>query len=131
MEAKLKELQLPNVHYDTESLLEAHLFSARRKYLTVRRKDFVFFISSAHLGTGSYVSWWMSQQIEGPLNKIPFVSKWLLGRNRKRKTMYQLDAEAMFKTAVHTAVQEVLEDMTAYKTQRPITDADRQYKDIA
>lgn len=131
VEEKLKELNLPKTRFDTETFFERHLLSAKRNYLTVTRNEFVFFISSAHFGSGSFVSWWFTEEREGILNKLPFISKWLLGRNRKRKTFYQMDSEAMFKTAIHGVVLEVVEEMTKFKVQRPLNDLERQFIDLA
>lgn len=131
VEARLKDLQLPKAKYDTETFFEKHLLSAKRNYLTVTRNEFVFFISSAHFGTGSFVSWWFTEEREGILNKLPFISKWLLGRNRKRKTFYQMDSESMFKAAIHSVVLEVVDEMTKFNVQRPLNDLERQYIDIA
>ncbi|MBL7837026.1 MAG: hypothetical protein JNM67_05890 [Bacteroidetes bacterium] len=131
VEEKLKELQLPRVKFDKETFFEKHLLSAKRNYLTVTRNEFVFFISSAHFGTGSFVSWWFTEEREGILNKLPFISKWLLGRNRKKKTLYQMDSEAMFKAAIHSVVLEVVEEMTKFNVQRPLSDIERQFTDLS
>ncbi len=131
VELKLKELKLPKTKFDSETFFERNLLSAKRNYLTVTRNEFVFFISSAHFGNGSFVSWWFTEEHEGILNKLPFISKWLLGRNRKRKTFYQMDSEAMFKAAIHAVVLEVVEEMTKFNVQRPLNEMERQYLDVA
>lgn len=128
---KLEALQLPGVKFAQEQFFEKHLLSARRNYLTITRNEFVFFIGSAHFGTGSFVSWWFTEEVEGPLNRIPVISKWFLGRDRDRKTFYQMDSEAMFRDAVHSVFIDTLEDMTGGRVQRPLLESERKYVAVA
>lgn len=129
VQAKIEEINLPKVEFEKVQFFEAHVLSAMRSYLKVSRNEHRFYISSAHFGNGSYVSWWYAEEIEGVLDKIPILSRWL-GRDRKNKTFYQLDSEAMYKAAVHDCVLAVLDDMTKFNVQRPLSDIERQYRDI-
>jgi hypothetical protein len=97
-----------------ESFLESHIFSARRVYLRISVAEYVFYVCAAPFGTGTFVSWWLCIKDENFLNRIPILSKFM-GKDRANKTFYQMDTEAMYRSAVHTTVIEVANALTESK----------------
>lgn len=92
-------------------------FSARREYFRIRRKRLVFDVCAAHFGTGFFVSWWLGETLSVTLyliNLVPLLGPFLVQRIL-RATYYRLDTEAMFQTAVHAAVLEVVDNITDSK----------------
>jgi hypothetical protein len=111
-----------NVHQ--ESFIESHFFSAKRVYLRLIKGEYVFYICAAPFGTGMFVSWWLCIKDEKIINKIPILNK-LVGRDRKNKTFYQMDTEAMYQLAIHSTVISVADEFTSAKGLR-LTELDRQ-----
>jgi pantoate kinase len=50
---------------------------------------------------------------------------WLMNRFFMPPTYYRIDTESMFQTAIHCAVQEVVDQMTAAKGLRALTELER------
>jgi len=124
----IKKRQVPNVEIDRESFLQTHIASERREYLRIRRGESVFYICSAPFGTGSFVSNWFCVRREHFWEYIPLINK-LAGTQRSSKSFYQQDAQAMYRSVVHTAVMEVLDGLTEAKGVRGLTELEKQYKD--
>ena len=61
------------------------------------------------------------------LDKIPGVSK-MLGRDRKNKSFYQMDSEAMYELAIHNAVVSLAEQLTKDQGHRGLSDFEKQIK---
>ena len=90
---------------------EGGIFSAKREYLRVRWKTYIFDICAAPFGNGFFVSWWLGQTptpIMALIYMIPLIGP-LLVRAFKPETYYQLDTTSMFQESIHHAVLEVLE----------------------
>lgn len=113
-----------NVSFGKESFIQSHIFSARREYLKVTKAEYVFFICAAPFGTGMFVSEWLCIRTETKLNKIPILSK-LAGKDRGNKTFYQMDTEAMYRSAIHTALMSVIDDISNSKGVRLLNDFER------
>lgn len=124
VKAAVESLDLPGVKISKDSFRESHLLSSKREYLRIARQEYNFYIAGVPYGKGSYVSWWLTETNEQPINKIPFISKWL-GKDRNNKTFHQLDTEQMFRSVVHSAVTEVIKTMNGYETVRAYNPAHR------
>ena len=124
----IKKREIRGLDIDRESFLETHIASARREYLRIRRGEYVYYISSAPFGTGSFVSSWMCIRREHFWEYIPGINK-LIGKDRSKKTFYQQDTEAMYRSVIHTAVVETLDGLTEAKGIRGLTELEKQYKD--
>jgi len=114
-----------DVSISRESFLESHILSAKREYLRITEHEYVFYVCAARFGTGTFVSMWLCVKEEGFINKIPILSK-LVGKDRGNKTFYQMDTEAMYQSAIHSAVMAVADGMTSPKGFR-LSELDRQY----
>jgi hypothetical protein len=129
IEQGLRERKVHGLSFGQESFLQSHIFSAKRVYLRITEHEYVFYICAAPFGTGMFVSWWLCVKDEKFTNKIPILSK-LAGKDRNNKSFYQMDAEAMYKSAIHSVVASVADQLTAEKGYR-LTELDRQYKENA
>lgn len=125
----LKERRITNVDMVQESLLEKHILSAKRVYWRVTQDEYVFYICCAPYGTGTFVSSWLCIKDEKLINRIPILNR-LTGKDRANKTFYQMDTEAMFRAAIHTAVIAAVNSLTEAKGERRLTELEKQFKDI-
>jgi hypothetical protein len=97
---------------------EGGLLSAKREYLRVRRKEFVFDVCAAPFGKGFFFSWWLGEIPSGFLqfiSLIPFIGPivlWIVHHLIKPTTYYKLDTAYMFQKAVHATVMEVIRPYT-------------------
>lgn len=108
----------------------AVLFSSKREYLQVRRKEHVVHVCAAPYGSGFFVSWWLGEIESGlfaELLRIPFLGAFLgfLRSVTKPYTYYRIDTALMFQSATHGAVLEVLEGILDAKGLRGLSDMDR------
>ena len=126
VEAGLKDRHIKGIDFTTESFLQSHVFSSKRVYLRITEHEHVFYICAAPFGTGTFISWWLCVKDESVANRIPILSK-LAGKDRNNKTFYQMDTEAMYKSAIHSVVASVADSLTGEKGYR-LTELDRQFK---
>lgn len=122
--AGLKERQITQVAITEETFIEKHVFSAKRVYLRITQDEYVFFINCSPYGTGTFISSWLCIKDENIWNRIPILNK-LIGKDRKSKTFYQMDTEAMFRLAVHNTVLAVVDGTTNAKGYRGLTEFER------
>lgn len=127
VEAGVRERKVPEVYFAKESFLESHVFSAKREYLRVTRGEYVFFVCAAPFGTGTFVSEWLCVKKDSFINRIPIINK-LAGKDRDDKTFYQMDTEGMCRSAIHSAVVEVLDGITTAKGVRGLSDLEKIYQ---
>jgi len=124
VEAAIKEREMPGVSIEQETFSESHLFSDLRAYLKITHGEYVFYVGAAPFGTGTFVSSWLCVKDETWVNKIWLLSK-LMGKDRKNKTFYQRDTEAMYKGMVHGIVLAVIDEITKTKGFRGLTEFER------
>ena len=96
-------------------------------YLRVSQNEYLYYICSAPYGTGTFVSSWFCTKDEKLGNRIPVLSK-LAGKDRANKTFYQMDTEAMFQSAVHTTVLDVVNSLSETKGMRGLSELQGQFK---
>jgi len=138
LEEAIDKRKIPDVNVSRISYPEAGALSARREYLRVRRREHIFDICAAPFGTGFFVSWWLGEpraffwlfaiiivvliETIGLAIRLPW---WLplgigltivvLWRLSLRPTYYRLDTALMFQDSVHSAVLEVIDQVTEGK----------------
>lgn len=115
---KIRRVKLTDKDYP-----EGGIFSGKRTYLRVKRKDHVFEVCAAPFGRGFFVSWWLCARIPWFL-RIPIIG-WFLRLAWKEPTFYQIDTATMFQSAVHTAVLEVIDGVTSANGLRALSEAER------
>ncbi len=123
VERAVEQRQIPDARRSRVDWREGGLLSAKREYLRVARKQYIFDICGAPFGNGFFVSWWLGEP-EGCLTGFPFLGPVLefLGQPR---TYYQIDTALMFQSVVHTAVLEVVDGLTTAKGLRALSESER------
>ena len=126
---KMEDVKISRVNYR-----EGGLFSAKRQYFRVRRKEHVFDICAAPFGTGFFVSWWLGKVgrlswilallliLLLPILGLIIVILWCISL---RETYYRLDTALMFQDSVHSAVLEVMGQVTEGKGVRALTELEK------
>lgn len=106
---------------------EGGILSAKREYLRIRRKEYIFDICGAPFGDAFFVSWWLGEVPSGLLallGSIPVLGaffRWFI----RPMTYYRIDTALMFQEAVHAAVIEVLDQITAGNGLRALSEWER------
>ena len=127
VELALRKRQIPNIEVSRVDWREGGLFSAKREYLRIRRKEYVFDIFAAPFGTGFFFSWWLGELLSFfwlLVSLIPFLGPLLLVWFRPQ-TYYRRDTAQMFQDLVHGAVLEVVDGMTSAKGTRALSELER------
>ena len=127
IEGLLGGRNLDNTKWERVELSEGGMFSAKREYLQVRRKDHIFHICAAPYGNGFFISSWLGHVESGLfawLASLPVLG-FFLERFIKPLTYYKIDTGLMFQSVTHGAVLEALDGITQAKGLRALSDADR------
>ena len=127
VEKTIEERQIPDVKITRMDWSEGGVFSAKREYLRVRRKEFAFDIGAAPFGNGFFVSTWLGEVPSGLwifILRIPLLGI-LLKATFKPATYYKIDTANMFQASVHNAVLEVIDEITKTKGLRQLSELDR------
>lgn len=122
VEQGIGQRQLPDVRLSRIDYKEGGMFSAKREYLRIQRKEYIFDICAAPFGTGFFVSWWLGEA-QGCLEilaEIPFLNIVI-----RPGTYYKIDTALMFQESVHLAVMEVVDAVTTAKGIRALSEAER------
>jgi hypothetical protein len=126
----LEAHQLGDVKIERVDIAEGGIFSGKREYLQVRRKEHVFHICAAPFGNGFFVSWWLGEIRSGllyALSSLPLVG-WLfrlLASAAAPLTYYRADTALMFQSVTHGAVLAVLDQVTEATGTRALTETER------
>lgn len=127
MEEAIRKRNLPQVRLARINHHEGGIFSAKREYLRVKRKELIYDICAAPYGNGFFFSWWLCERPSSfwaLVTLIPLIGIWLCNTLRPY-TYYRMDTVAMFQDSVHSAVLEVVDDMTKAKGLRALTELER------
>ena len=119
--------KIPEATVCTVEIKEGGLLSAKRLYLRVGRKKLRFDICGAPFGNAFFFSWWLTELPSGCLAfllSIPIVQSWTWFLARPL-TYFKLDTAFMFQETVHTAVLEVIDQITEAKGMRALSDEER------
>ncbi len=112
--------QVPDAKSSRVDWREGGLLSAKREYLRVQRREYIFDICGAPFGTGFFVSWWLGEP-QGCFQALPIVGPFFA----RRATYYRIDTALMFQSAVHDAVLEVVDELTSAKGLRALSELER------
>lgn len=127
LEKAIEKRKLPDLKISRIDYHESGVFSAKREYLRVNRKEFIFDVCAAPFGNGFFVSWWLGESVGlfwRFFLKIPLLGRFLLWFFRPL-TYYQIDTALMFQESVHLAVLEVVDQMTKAKGLRLLSELER------
>lgn len=109
----LERRQVPDSRSSRVEWKEGGLLSAKREYLRIRRKEYVFDICAAPFGDAFFVSWWLGEIPSGILallGDIPIIGAFFRLFVRPL-TYYRIDTAHMFQECVRAAVMEVIDEM--------------------
>lgn len=118
--------QLPDVKISRVNYNEGSILSNKREYLRIERKNDMFDICAAPIGTGFFVSYWLGEPKHGARDlamKIPYLNTAVEGW--QGTTYYQLDTASMFKLCVKDSITEAIEQITTSKGIRGLSEAER------
>jgi hypothetical protein len=126
VETGIGNRQVPQSSLSRVTWPEGGVFSARREYLRVKRKDLILDICAAPFGTGFFVSWWLGPKpgLLGFFYSMPVVGV-IFGYLTRPFTFYRIDTALMFQEAVNDSVQEVIESLTKAQGLRSLTESER------
>ena len=119
---KIQNLKLSRVDYQ-----EGGLFSAKREYFRIQRKEHIFDICAAPFGKGFFVSWWLGESMGflwSLIIMIPFFGEYII-RIFQPQTYYRHDTALMFQSSIHSAVLEVMDKITKAKGVRNLSELER------
>lgn len=148
LEEAIQRREIPDLNISRINYPEAGVLSARREYLRVRRKEHIFDICAAPFGTGFFVSWWLTKTQQFPwlhalliivlvllVGLVIGLPWWLplgigltivvLWRLSLRQTYYRLDTALMFQDSVHSAVLEVIDQVTEGKGLKALSELEK------
>ncbi len=123
----ISQRKLPDIDISRIDYREGAVFSAKRLYLRVKRKEYVFDICAFPFGSGFYCSWWLGEKLSlfwYLVMIIPFLGIPLMVIFRP-DTYFRQDTALMFQDSVASAVFEVIDGITKAKGLRPLTELER------
>jgi hypothetical protein len=124
VEELIEERQLSQIQLSRITYVQAGLFSARREYLRVKYKEYLFDICAAPFAKNLFVSWWLSE-LGSPLfdlcKRIPVIGLFV---TKRAKTFFELDTENMFKECIQECVNIAVSQVTEMKGQRKFAEGD-------
>ncbi|MBI5434902.1 MAG: hypothetical protein HZA52_18865 [Planctomycetes bacterium] len=116
---ELEARRIPDLHLSRVEFAEGAILSGKREYLRVKRKDHTFDVCAAPFGRGFFVSWWLFA-VPGCIGGLP-----IIGAFFRRDTYYTHDTALMFQSAVHGAVTDTLDRVSAGKGIRALSEFER------
>ena len=127
LEKAINKRNLPDITISRKDWKEGGMFSAKREYFRIKRKEHVFDICGAPFGNGFFFSWWLAEIPSGlmaVLSEIPWVGLFFMVFI-KPATYYKIDTALMFQQAIHTAVLDVVDEMTSSRGLRTLSELER------
>jgi hypothetical protein len=113
----VQKRQVPDIAISKVNFKEGNFLTANREYLRIwYKKEFYYAICGGLFGTGFFMSAWLLQPPDGCLVAMfkPFPVLSAIGHAlAKPWTYYRADTAGMFQTAVHSAIMEVVDQMTS------------------
>jgi len=127
LEEGINRREMPGIKVSQVKHRESGIFSAKRVYFRVRRKEHMFDICAAPFGKSFFVSWWLgiAPGFFGRLILLIPILGPILVRVFRPETYYRLDTALMFQDSVHSAVLEVFDRITKDKGLRALSELER------
>jgi len=123
----ISKRQIPGIDISRIDYREGGVFSAKRTYLRVQRKEHIFDICVAPFGNGFFFSWWLGEKISlfwSMVMLIPFFGMYLISLFRPQ-TYFRHDTALMFQDSISSAVHEVIDGITKAKGLRTLSELER------
>ncbi len=116
--------KIPDVKVWVEHFHEGGIASAKRMYLLISRREYVFHVCAAPFGKDFFVSWWLGEIPSSVISNIPLLGPLLITMFRP-ETFYRIDTALMFQDSVHSAVVEVLDQKMKGQGLRLLSESER------
>jgi hypothetical protein len=117
VESAIAERQLNEIRLGRRYYKEHSGISHKREYLAISYRKLLFLICAAPYGTGFFISEWSGEKMS--YLKELFFSIPVIGPKFVhiifRKTFFEIDTEAMFRTTVKGCVEEATKEMIEIK----------------
>jgi hypothetical protein len=127
LEQAINKRKIPDVKISRIDYREGGIFSAKREYLRIKRKELRFDICAAPFGNGFFVSWWLGEKMSSFMSfflVVPVLGPWLI-KTFQPATYYKKDTMLMYQELVHSGVLEILDCITKDKGLRALTELER------
>ncbi|MGV3598041.1 MAG: hypothetical protein ACO1PI_09240 [Bacteroidota bacterium] len=121
-EESINQRELPGVKLTRVKFFQDSSLWAKREYLRVRNREFIFDICAAPYGNGFYVSWYMGKRstlFYRFMIRVPLIGP-MIQVLAESKTYYQIDSMAMFRACIKACVDEAVEKISAEKGVRSL-----------
>ncbi len=123
----ISQRNIPGIDISRIDYREGGVFSAKRTYLRVQRREHIFDICAAPFGSGFFFSWWLGEKISlfwSLVLMIPFLGLPLMNFLRPQ-TYYRYDTALMFQQSISSAVHEVIDGITKTKGLRALSELEK------
>ncbi len=123
----ISQRNIPSIDISRIDYREGGVFSAKRTYLRVRRKEHIFDICAAPFGSGFFFSWWLGEKVSffwSLVMLIPFLGMRLMSTFRPQ-TYFRHDTALMIQQSISSAVHEVIDGITKAKGLRTLSEVER------
>ncbi len=120
VENVLNEQMIGGLNFSRITYAEGGMLSARREYLRIRRREYVFDVCAAPFGRGTFVSWWLGEvgtPLRDRFSRIPFIGQFFV---KRMKTYFELDNEAMFRESVISVINSTIKKFSEIKGVRSL-----------
>ena len=122
--------QIKDVKLERVNLSEGGILSAKREYLQIRHRDFVYHLCAAPYGNGFFVSSWLGEFESGFwawLASVRYIGAIVRFFRSfiKPVTYYRIDTAEMFLAVVHGATTKALDTVLEGKGMRALTESER------
>lgn len=126
-EEAIKRRTVPDIKISHITYREGGILSAKREYLRIGRKEYLFDICAAPFGNGFFISWWLGEALGFFWRLMLVIPIWgeLLWNLSRPATYYRLDTALMFQEMVHSAVLDVVDALTEAKGLRGLSESER------
>ncbi len=123
----ITQRKIPGIDISRIDYREGGVFSAKRTYLRVRRKEHIFDICAAPFGSGFFFSWWLGEKVSlfwSLVMLIPVLGMQLMATFRPQ-TYFRHDTALMFQDSISSAVHEVIDGITKAKGLRMLSELEK------
>lgn len=127
VERSLSSQNVSDVKTERVNIHEGGVFSSKREYLQVRRKEHVFHVCAAPFGNGFFISWWLGHVESGFwawLAGLPVIG-FLVQNFLKPLTYFKIDTALIFQSIIHSTLLSVLDGLTNQKGLRALSEDER------
>ena len=122
-EEAIRKREIPDISFSRVQYSEGGVLSPNREYLHIVRGEYIYDICAAPFGTGFFVSSWYVEKpsfLKRLLRAVPFLKSYV-----EKKTYYEIDTDAIFKSFVHEGMLEAIDAMAASKGVRKPNEFER------